>query len=166
MRSIASIGSSGVMSASAPTKLIAQNRRARHNYLLEKKFEAGIALEGWEVKSLRAGRAQIADAYVMVREGVPELHGVHISPLQTASTHKETNPARSRNLLLHTKEINEIRAAIATRGRACPVLSLYWKEGRVKCEIAIGTGKKTIDKRRAIKDRDQKREARRLLRRE
>ena len=151
------------MSDPSVKRLIARNRRASYDYFLEKRYEAGIALEGWEVKGLRAGKAQIADAYVLIREGSAQLYGAHITPLKSTSTHEEANPDRVRALLLNKREISEIRQATSTRGRTCLVLSLYWRNGRVKCEIATATGKKKHDKRKAMRERDQKREAQRAL---
>ena len=151
------------MSAPSEMRLIARNRRAGYDYFLEKRYEAGIALEGWEVKSLREGKAQIAEAFVLIRDRTAQLHGAHITPLKSTSSLKEANPHRIRALLLNKRELSEIRQATTTRGRTCLVLSLYWRNGLVKCEVATATGKKKHDKRKAIRERDQKREAQRAL---
>ena len=141
---------------------IAVNRRARFDYDLGQRFEAGIALVGWEVKSIRANLAQLADSYVLVRDGEAWLLGVHITPLPSASTHVETDPRRTRKLLLHAEEISRIFMAVQTKGQTCVATSLYWKGQHVKCEIALGKGKRSEDKRASIRERDWKREQARL----
>ena len=147
----------------APTGTIALNKRARHDYLLEDRFEAGIALEGWEVKSLRAGKGQLVDSYVLVRNGEAWLLGANITPLASASTHVVADPQRTRKLLLHAKEIARIYAATQQKGFTCVATALYWKGNRVKCEIALGKGKKLHDKRAASRDRDWTRQTERLM---
>jgi SsrA-binding protein len=146
-----------------PTGTIALNKRARHDYLLEDRFEAGIVLEGWEVKSLRAGKGQLVDSYVLVRNGEAWLLGANITPLASASTHVVADPQRTRKLLLHAKEIARIYAATQQKGFTCVATALYWKGNRVKCEIALGKGKKLHDKRAASRDRDWNRQKERLM---
>ena len=144
---------------------IALNKKARHDYHIEERFEAGLALEGWEVKSLRAGRAQLKESYVIIRNGELYLFGAHFSPLATASTHVHPDPTRSRKLLLHREEIGKLIGAVERKGYTLVPLALYWKRGRAKLEIALARGKKLHDKRAAIKARDWQREQRRLLKR-
>lgn len=144
------------------SSVIARNRKASYEYFLETRYEAGLVLQGWEVKSIRAGRVQIAEAYVSVRDGQALVHGMHISPLTSASSHVDPEPDRNRILLLHDREISEIYRATQTRGRTCVVTRMYWSRHRVKCEVATGTGKKRHDKREAIKERDWERETRRV----
>ena len=142
---------------------IAVNRRARFDYDLGQRFEAGMVLTGWELKSIRANQAQLADSYVLVRDGEAWLLGAHITPLPSASTHVDADPRRTRKLLLHASEISRIFIAVQTRGQACVATSLYWKGQRVKCEIALGKGKSSEDKRASIRDREWKREQARLV---
>ena len=144
---------------------IARNRRARFDYHLHETFEAGLVLAGWEVKSLRAGEAQIADAYVLTRDGECWLAGANIRPLASASTHVRANPARDRKLLLHAREISRISVAVAQKGFTCIATSLYWKDQRVKCRIALAKGKRQHDKRAAVRERDWKRQQERLFKR-
>jgi len=141
---------------------IALNKRATHDYLLEERFEAGLVLEGWEVKSLRAGKAQLVDSYVLVRNGEAWLLGANFSPLSSASTHVVADPQRTRKLLLNHRELVKIIAATQQKGYACVATKLYWKGNKVKCEIALGRGKKLHDKRAALKDREWGREKERL----
>ena len=143
-------------------KTIALNRRAKFDYELGQRFEAGIALEGWELKSIRAGQAQLADSYVLLRDGEAWLLGAHITPLASASTHVQADPVRTRKLLLHAKEIARIFSAVQTRGQACVATALYWKGSLVKCEIALAKGKRAHDKRASIRDRDWQRDQARL----
>ena len=145
-----------------PRATIALNRRAKFDYELGQRFEAGLALLGWELKSIRAGLAQLADSYVLMRAGEAWLLGAHITPLASASSHVEADPTRSRKLLLRAKELSRIFAAVQTRGQACVATALYWKGPLVKCEIALGKGKKTHDKRMAQRDRDWRRDQTRL----
>ena len=141
---------------------LARNRRAKFNFHIEKTFEAGLVLQGWEVKSIRAGLVQITDAYVLIRNGEAVLVGCFIKPLTSASTHVDTVADRPRKLLLHIREIKEIHQAVQTRGKSCIAISMYWKALRVKCEIAIASGKKQYDKRQVIKDREWRREKERV----
>ena len=141
---------------------IALNKKARHDYHIEEDFEAGIALEGWEVKSLRAGRAQLKESYVTIRQGELFLFGAHFSPLPSASTHIRPDPTRSRKLLLNRREINRLIGAVDRSGYTIVPLSLYWKKGRVKLKIALAKGKKLYDKRAAIKQREWDRDKQRL----
>ncbi|MGV6806425.1 MAG: SsrA-binding protein SmpB [bacterium] len=143
---------------------IALNKRARHDYFLEEKFEAGLALQGWEVKSLRDGRGQLTESYVTLRNGEAFLMGAHISPLASASTHFVTDPTRTRKLLLHDRELSKLFEAVNQKGYTCVATALYWKGHLVKCEIALAKGKKQHDKREDIKRRDWDRQKQRLER--
>ena len=147
----------------APPAQIAQNRKARHDYTIEQKYEAGLALEGWEVKSLRAGRAQLKEGYVALDRGEAFLLGAHFSPLASASTHVQANPTRPRKLLLHREELNKLIGAVERRGYTLIPLTLYWKRGRAKLEIALARGKQAHDKRADIKKRESEREIARAL---
>jgi len=142
---------------------IALNRKAKHEYFLEDRFEAGLALEGWEVKSLREGKVNFMDSYVLMKDGEAFLIGCHISPLPTVSTHFVPDPTRTRKLLMHRRELGRIFGAIAKKHLTCVPLALYWKNGKVKCEIALAQGKKLHDKRATEKDRDWNREKSRVL---
>jgi len=143
---------------------IAQNKRARHDYHIVEKFEAGLALQGWEVKSLRAGKAQLTDSYVFLKNGEAFLIGAHITPLNTVSTHYVTDPTRTRKLLLHEKELSRLFNGVNQKGYTCVATALYWKRHLVKCEIALAKGKQSHDKRESEKDRDWKRQKERLMR--
>ncbi len=143
---------------------IAQNRKARHDYFIEQKYEAGLALQGWEVKSLRAGRAQLKEAYVVIDRGEAFLVGAHISPLTQASTHVTANPTRARKLLLRSEEIEKLIGAVERKGYTLVPLLLYWKRGNAKLEIALARGKQAQDKREDIKKREGDREISRALR--
>lgn len=145
------------------SNIIAQNRKARHEYTLEQTFEAGLVLEGWEVKSLRAGKANIADSYVLVKRDEIWLFGSLITPLLSASTHISPESQRTRKLLLHRKEINLLRGAVERKGYTIVATKMYWKGGRAKIEIAIAKGKKLHDKRQTIKERDWQRDKARVL---
>lgn len=147
----------------APPATIAVNRRARHDYFVEDRFEAGIELQGWEVKSLRAGRVQMNESYALVRDGQIWLFGAHISPLPSASTHVKPDPTRTRRLLLHRAEINRLIGAVERKGYALVPLSLYWKRGRVKLELGLAKGKKQHDKRATEREREWSRDRERLL---
>ena len=147
-----------------PTGTIALNKKALHDYSIENKFEAGIALSGWEVKSLRAGKAQLVDSYVLLKDGEAYLFGAHISPLETASTHVIADPTRTRMLLLHKRELGKLFGAVQQKGYACVALALYWKKHLIKCEIALAKGKKEFDKRATEKERDSDREISRVMR--
>ena len=142
---------------------IARNKRARHDYFIEEEYEAGIALEGWEVKSLREGRAQLQESYVILRQGEVFLFGAHFSPLKSVSTHVTADPTRTRKLLLHANEIGRLRGAVERRGYTLIPLSLYWKRGRAKLKIALAKGKKQHDKRATIREREWNRQQHRLL---
>jgi len=144
--------------------LIAENRRARHEYFIEERFEAGLALTGWEVKAMRAGRAQLAESYVIVRNGEVFLIGAHVTPLNSASTHVITDPTRMRKLLMHRAEIDRLVGAVERSGYTLVPLELFWKAGRAKLRIGLAKGKKQHDKRASEKDRDWQRDKARLLR--
>ena len=143
---------------------IADNKRARYDYFIEDTYEAGLQLEGWEVKSLREGRAQITEGYVHVRDGEGWLIGAHISPLNTTSTHVKADPTRTRKLLLHRKELDRLIGAVERKGYTLVPLNLHWSRGRAKLDIGLSKGKKEHDKRATIKDRDWQRQKARMLR--
>ena len=145
---------------------IAQNKKARFDYHLEEKFEAGLALQGWEVKSLRAGKAQITDAYVLLKNNEAWLIGALITPLQTVSTHYVVDPTRTRKLLLSKRELNRLIGSTQQKGYTCICLSLYWKGHLIKAEIELAKGKQLHDKRETEKDRDWAREKQRIVRHE
>jgi len=142
---------------------IAQNRRARHDYFIDETFEAGLELRGWEVKSLRAGKAQIAESYVYLKNGEAWLIGSHITPLNTASTHVKAEPTRTRKLLLHRRELDRLIGAVERKGFTLVPLDLHWSKGRVKLSVGLARGKKSHDKRASIKDRDWERQKSRLM---
>jgi len=142
---------------------IVQNRKASHDYFIERRIEAGIALEGWEVKAIRAGRAQLKEAYVIVGNGELFLIGSHISPLLAASSHLSPDPVRTRKLLLHAGEINQLIGSVERAGYTLVPLDLHFKKGLIKLEIGLAKGKKQHDKREAQKDREWRREQQRLL---
>ena len=144
---------------------IAVNRRARHDYFIEERIEAGLALEGWEVKSLRAGSAQLTESYVNIRNGEAWLVGAHFSPLRTTSTHIHADPTRSRKLLLHRGELDRLVGAVERKGYALVPLDLHWSKGRAKLSVGLAKGKKQHDKRAANKDRDWARQKERMLKR-
>src|SRR6202050_1854175 len=146
-------------------RVIAENRRARFDYFIEERYEAGLVLEGWEVKAMRAGRAQLAEAYVYLRDGEAFLIGAHLSPLPTTSTHVTADPARTRKLLLNYSELQGLIGAVERRGYTIVPLELYWKNGRAKLQIGLAQGKKQHDKRAVEKDRDWQRDKARALRR-
>jgi len=143
---------------------IVENRKATHEYFIEERYEAGVALEGWEVKAIRAGRAQLKEAYVMVRNEEIFLIGAHISPLSAASTHVHPDPVRTRKLLLHAEEIRRLIGRVDRAGYTLVPLDLHYVRGRVKINIGLAKGKKQYDKRAAEKEKDWKREQQRLLR--
>ncbi|HSP01180.1 MAG TPA: SsrA-binding protein SmpB [Thioalkalivibrio sp.] len=145
------------------TSTIALNKKARHEYFIEESFEAGMVLEGWEVKSMRAGRVQLNESYVLVKGGEAWLFGAHISPLTTASTHINPDPMRTRKLLLHKEELNKLIGQVERKGYTLTPLALYFKRGRAKLEIGLAKGKKEHDKRAVLKDRDWQREKERTL---
>lgn len=150
-------------SATAHKTQIAQNKRARHDYFIEDTYEAGLQLRGWEVKSLRAGRAQITESYVHVRDGEGWLIGAHIAPLNTASTHVSAEPTRTRKLLLHRNELDRLIGAVERKGYTLVPLNLHWARGRAKLDIGLAKGKKERDKRATVKDRDWQRQKSRIL---
>jgi SsrA-binding protein len=142
---------------------IVDNKKAFHDYFIEERFEAGLVLEGWEAKSIRAGRAQIKEAYVVVKDGEIFLLGAHISPLAQASTHVKTDPVRTRKLLLHGREIAKLIGKVERAGYALVPLDLHFSKGRIKAEIGLAKGKKQYDKRASEREREWKREKERLL---
>jgi SsrA-binding protein len=142
---------------------IALNKKARHDYFIEDRLEAGLALKGWEVKALRAGRMQLKEGYVLLKDGEAWLFGAHIAPLPTASTHEIADPTRSRKLLLHRRQIDSLLGAVERRGYTLVPLAVYWKNGRAKLEIGLARGKKQHDKRADSRDRDWQREKARLM---
>lgn len=148
-----------------PARLIANNKKATHDYAIEQRYEAGLVLEGWEVKSIRAGRVQLRDSYVIFKSGEAWLIGMHISPLETVSTHIKAEPDRTRKLLLNIHEISKLLGAVQREGYTAIPLDLHWHKNRVKVEIALGKGKKTHDKRETIKRREWEREKARVLKR-
>jgi len=143
---------------------IIDNKKAFFDYFIEDRFEAGMALEGWEVKAIRAGRANIKEAYVVVRNAEIYLIGSHISPLPTASTHIHPDPTRTRKLLLHADEIKKLIGKTEQRGYTLVPLNLHYSKGRIKCEIGLAKGKKAHDKRATEKERDWQREKARIVR--
>jgi SsrA-binding protein len=143
---------------SAKNPLIAQNRKARHDYSLEKPIEAGIALEGWEVKSLRAGKAQLTDSYIVFMHGEAFVLGLQIQPLITASTHVNADPVRTRKLLLKRQELDNLAEAVNQKGFTCVALSLQWDRHLVKCSVALAKGKKNFEKRESEKAREATRQ--------
>jgi len=145
-------------------KTIALNKKARHDYAIDERFEAGIALEGWEVKSLRAGKVQIVESYILLKNNEAYLFGALITPLPTASTHITPEPQRSRKLLLHRTELNRLIGAVERKGFALVPTALYWKNGKVKLELGVARGKKAHDKREAEKDRDWQRQKAQIMR--
>lgn len=147
----------------SPSSTIARNKKARHEFIVEDAFEAGLVLEGWEVKSLRAGRAQLTESYVHIRDGEAWLLGAHIAPLTTASTHVQADPTRTRKLLLHRQELDRLIGAVERKGYTLVPLNLYWSKGRAKLEIGLAKGKKQHDKRATDKERDWKRQKARIL---
>ncbi len=148
----------------APIMSIVENRKAFYDYFVEERYEAGVALEGWEAKAIRAGRANIAEAYVVLRRGELLLIGCHISPLLSASTHVHPDPTRSRKLLLHAEELRRLIGKVERAGYTLIPLNLHFKGGWIKLEIGLAKGKKQHDKREATKDRDWQREQQRLMR--
>lgn len=147
----------------AGSSTIAVNKKARHDYFIEDRFEAGLSLQGWEAKSLRAGKVQLVDSYVFIKEGEAWVSNLLITPLQTASTHITPEPTRVRKLLLHRQEIDRLLGAVERKGYTLIALSLYWKKGRAKLEVGLAKGKQKQDKRATEKDRDWKREKERIL---
>lgn len=148
---------------SSPGKTIALNKKARHDYFLEERYEAGLVLQGWEAKSLRAGRIQLKESYVIIKEGEAWLFGAHIAALPTASTHFYPDPLRTRKLLLHSEELKKLIGAVERKGYTLIPVSIYWKGGRAKLEISLAKGKAEHDKRDTERDRDWAREKERLF---
>jgi len=149
--------------AKTPSNTIAQNKKARFDFFIEKEYEAGISLMGWEVKSLREGRAQLKESYVIVDKGELFLYGAHFSPLTSASTHVTADPVRTRKLLLNRHEIDQLIGSVERQGYTIAPLALYWSRGRAKLKIGLAKGKKQHDKRQTIKERDWKRQQQRIL---
>ncbi|MFN0040661.1 MAG: SsrA-binding protein SmpB [Burkholderiales bacterium] len=143
---------------------IAQNKKAFHDYFFEERFEAGIALAGWEVKAIRAGSIQLKEAYVLVKNGELFLIGCHISPLTSASTHVQADPTRTRKLLMHIEEINKLIGKVERAGYTLVPLDMHYTRGRIKLAIGLAKGKKQHDKRDTEKEKDWKRQQQRLLR--
>jgi SsrA-binding protein len=150
--------------AAGTSMSIVENRKAFHDYFIEERFEAGLALEGWEVKAIRAGRAQLKEAYVVVKNGEILLIGAHITPLTQASTHVHADPTRTRKLLLHRAEINRLVGQVERAGYTLTPINLHYAKGRIKLEIGLAKGKKQYDKRATIKEREWSREQQRLMR--
>src|SRR6202162_930340 len=144
---------------------IVENKRAFHDYFIEERYEAGLVLEGWEVKAIRAGRAQIKEAYVIMKGAEPFVIGMHVSPLPTASTHVKPDPTRTRKLLLNADEIRKLIGKVEQRGYTLVPLDLHYAKGRVKLTVGLAKGKKQHDKREVEKERDWQREQQRLMRR-
>ncbi|MBN8430311.1 SsrA-binding protein SmpB [Microbulbifer salipaludis] len=145
---------------------IALNKKAKHDYFIEEKFEAGLELQGWEVKSCREGKAQLTDSYVLFKDGQAWLLGARIQPLASASTHYVTEPDRTRRLLLNRREIAKLFAAVNQKGYTCVCTAIYWKKHLIKCEIALAKGKASHDKRETEKERDWNRVKQRVMRTE
>jgi SsrA-binding protein len=143
---------------------IVDNKKAFHDYFIEERYEAGLVLEGWEVKAIRAGRAQIKEAYVILKHEEPYIIGMHVSALATASTHVNPDPTRSRKLLLHADEIAKLIGKVEQRGYTLVPLDLHYVKGRVKLQVGLAKGKKQYDKRESEKERDWQREQQQILR--
>ncbi len=156
-------GSMSKSAKQAGQNTIALNRRAKFDYHIDERYEAGMVLEGWEVKSLRAGKAQLVDSFVQIHQGEAYLHGAHFTPLQSTSTHDVADPKRVRKLLLNKDELARIFAATSAKGYTCVATAMYWKGAHVKCEIGLAKGKKQHDKREDSKEKDWAREKERLL---
>ena len=142
---------------------IADNKKAAYNYFFEERHEAGMVLEGWEVKALREGKVQLTDGYVLIRGGEMFVMGCQINPLKSASTHVNPDSVRTKKLLLHKEEIRRLTIKVEQKGYTLVPLNLHWKDGKVKCEIALDKGKAEHDKRDTIKDREGKREVERAM---
>jgi SsrA-binding protein len=142
---------------------IALNKKARHEYFIEDRYEAGISLQGWEVKSIRDGRVQITDSYIFIRGGEAFLVGTNITPLLSASTHIKPEPMRSRKLLLHREELDKLVGMVERKGYTLVPTALYWKKGKVKLEVGLAKGKQLHDKRETEKNRDWDRDKQRIL---
>ena len=155
----------GKKKSKSPDNTIARNRVARHEYFIDDDIEVGMVLEGWEVKSMRAGNLQLKESYVMVKNGELWITGAHISPLNTASTHVSPDPRRMRKLLARRSEIDRLLGMVERKGFTLVALSAYWVRGRAKLKIGVAKGKKSHDKRETLKRRDQEREMRREMQR-
>lgn len=153
----------GAQEQKSGKKTIALNKRARFEFHLEERLEAGIALEGWEVKALREGRVQFADSYVLLKDGEAFLFGCRINALPTASTHVEPDPLRTRKLLLHRREIDRLTGLVDRKGKTVVPTAMYWSKGKAKVEIGIATGKRQHDKRKTERDRDWDRQKARIM---
>jgi SsrA-binding protein len=149
--------------SSAKSPVIAENKKAAFNYFFEERHEAGMVLEGWEVKAIRDGKVQLTDGYVVIKNGEMYIIGLLINPLKTASTHVNPESARIRKLLLHKDEIRRLIGKVEQKGYTLVPINLHWKNGRVKCEVALAKGKAEHDKRDTIKDREGKREVERAM---
>ncbi len=147
-----------------PDNTIVQNKKARHDYFIEETFEAGVALQGWEVKSLRLKKVQLVDSYVLLKDGEAFLLGCNITPLNTASTHIVADPTRTKKLLLHKKQLAKIFSATQQKGHTCVCTKLYWKNHLVKAQIALAKGKQAHDKRATLKDRQWNIDKQRIVR--
>lgn len=147
----------------ANSSTIVLNKKSRHDYILEDRFEAGLSLQGWEVKSLRAGHIQIKDSFIQIQHGEAWLHGAVITPLATASTHIQPDLRRNRKLLLHREQLNRLIGAVERKGYSIVPTAMYWSKGRAKLEIALAKGKKAHDKRSSEKERDWNREKGRIM---
>ncbi len=150
--------------AKNPADTIAVNRRAKHDYFIEDTLEAGLVLQGWEVKSLRAGKANLSESHIMLIDGECFLMGCHITPLLSASTHIHPEPLRYKKLLLHKREISKLIGFVERKGYTLVPLKLYWKKGLAKCLVGLAKGKKDYDKRAALKERDWQRNKARIMR--
>ncbi|MCH7671109.1 MAG: SsrA-binding protein SmpB, partial [Proteobacteria bacterium] len=148
----------------SPDTTIAQNKKVRHDYFIEDKFEAGLVLQGWEVKSLRMKKVQLVDSYVLIKDGEAFLLGCHITPLNTASTHVIADPTRTKKLLLHSRQLAKLHTATQQKGHTCVATKLYWKGHLVKCQIALAKGKQDHDKRATVKDREWAVDKQRIVR--
>lgn len=148
---------------SDPSRTIARNKKAKYEFFIEEQFETGLVLQGWEVKSLRAGRAQLSESYVIVRNGEAWLLGSHISPMTSASTHVHADPVRTRKLLLHRRELDHLVGAVERRGYTLVPLAMYWSKGKAKLKIGLAKGKQKHDKRATEKDRDWQRQKARIM---
>ena len=146
-----------------PQARIADNKKAAFNYFFEEQYEAGMVLQGWEVKALREGKVQLTDGYVVIKDGEMFIIGCQINPLRTASTHINPDAVRTRKLLLHKEQIKRLIGKVEQKGYTLVPLNLHWKGGRVKCEIALAKGKGEHDKRNTIRDREGKREVERVM---
>ncbi|MCC7198562.1 MAG: SsrA-binding protein SmpB [Gammaproteobacteria bacterium] len=142
---------------------VAENRKARHEFSIEDRYEAGLSLLGWEVKALRANRLQLKEGYVLLRDGEAYLFGAHLSPLPTTSTHVIADPVRSRKLLLHRRQLDKLIGEVERKGYTLVPLRVYWKDGRAKLEIGLAKGKKQHDKREDERDRDWQRDKARVM---